>query len=150
MTDSLEDESIINYFSEDREVPKIATDTSLWLEKIAASHQKEILEINYIFCSDDYLLEVNREYLDHDYYTDIITFDNSEDPKNLESDIFISLDRVEENAKDLNISFDKELLRVMAHGLLHLCGFKDKSNADAEHMREQEDSSLILWENMKL
>jgi len=150
MPNSLEEESNINYFSEDKEVPSIANQTDNWLKEIAKSHQKNILEINYIFCSDDYLLNVNREYLNHDYYTDIITFDNSEDSENIESDIFISLDRVEENATELQKTFENELLRVMSHGLLHLCGFKDKSDADAAIMREQEDSSLILWENRSL
>ena len=150
MPNSLEEESNINYFSEDKDVPLIANQTVDWLNEIARSHQKNILEINYIFCSDDYLLNVNREYLNHDYYTDIITFDNSEDSTNLESDIFISLDRVEENATELQKTFENELLRVMSHGLLHLCGFKDKSDSDAAIMREQEDSSLILWENRSL
>jgi len=150
MSDSLEEDSIINFFSEDKEIPTIASKTPLWLKEIANSHHKNILEINYIFCSDDYLLNVNREYLNHDYYTDIITFDNSEDKEHLESDIFISLDRVKDNASQLQKTFENELLRVMAHGLLHLCGFKDKSEADAANMREQEDSSLLLWGNKGL
>lgn len=148
MSNSLEEHSIINYFSEDKEIPLVTKQTSSWLKKIAENHKKDILEINYIFCSDDYLLNVNKEYLNHDYYTDIITFDNSDDPEKLESDIFISLDRVQDNATQLQKTFENELLRVMAHGLLHLCGFKDKSSADAERMREQEDSALILWKNM--
>lgn len=146
---SVEEDSLINYFSEDRDTPALAHKTISWLTKIAESNNKSITEINYIFCSDDYLLKVNQDYLNHDYYTDIITFDNSdEDDDTLESDIFISIDRVEENAITNKASFQSELLRVMSHGLLHLCGFKDKSEEESQEMRKQENLCLSLWQDM--
>ena len=137
--------SLINYFCEETELPTLPKRTSDWLHDIAKSHNYQITEVNYIFCSDNYLLEVNREYLDHDYYTDIITFDNSDEENKIESDIFISIDRVNENADELNIPRGTELLRVMSHGLLHLCGFKDKSEQEAKQMTEQEEKCLDLW-----
>ena len=114
-----------------------------WLKDLSDHYSYEIMELNYIFCSDDYLLSINQEYLDHDTYTDIITFDNREtEEKVIESDIFISVDRVKENAEKLAISFDNELARVMAHGLLHLVGFKDKTENEKTKMREAENEAL--------
>lgn len=100
-------------------------------------------EISVIFCSDEYLLGMNKEYLDHHYFTDIITFPYSEDP--LTADLFISVDRVEDNAKDNGVSFEEELHRVMIHGILHLCGFEDDSEESAVGMRAAEDRYLQLW-----
>lgn len=137
--------SLINYFCEDTRLPVLPKNTIDWLNEIAKSHNHEITQINYIFCSDNYLLNVNREYLDHDYYTDIITFDNSDEDNTIESDIFISIDRVNENADDLNVPRGTELLRVMSHGLLHLCGFKDKTEQESKTMRKQEENCLDLW-----
>lgn len=137
--------SLINYFCEDLELPSLPENTTLWLEEISSTHGFTIEEINYIFCTDEYLLNINREYLDHDYYTDIITFDNSDEQKLLESDIFISLDRVYENADDLNVPRGTELLRVMSHGLLHLCGFKDKTEQESVTMKIHEEKCLTLW-----
>jgi rRNA maturation RNase YbeY len=90
--------------------------------------------LNYIFCSDNYLHQINVEYLDHDTLTDIITFDNSEEEETIEGDIFVSVERVEDNAKDLNVQFDDEILRVLAHGLLHLCGYDDHTDEEEAEM----------------
>ncbi len=98
--------------------------------------------LNFIFCPDDYLLEINRKYLKHDYYTDIITFPYRQHPEPLEADIYISIDRVKENATNLGVSFQDELLRVIIHGVLHLLGYKDKSPEDLARMREMEEQCL--------
>ncbi len=118
-----------------------------WLIKVAKKDLYSISELNYIFCSDEYLHQVNLDYLNHDTYTDIITFDNSEDKKTktIEGDIFISIDRVKENASKFSASFDDELHRVMAHGLLHLMGYKDKSSKDSAVMRKKEEESILLF-----
>ncbi len=121
---------------------------TLWLEKILAFRKKKLGELNYIFCSDEYLLKVNRDHLNHDYYTDVITFDYCE--KNVISgDIFISLDMITYNAKKFLTSQENELKRVMAHGLLHLCGLKDKTEQDSKSMRKAEEEALQLWEESK-
>lgn len=136
----------INFFEEDINLPILNIEkVKTWLIDIAKNNSNVIEEINYIFCSDEYLLKVNIEYLDHDYYTDIITFDNSEIDDVIEGDIFISLDRIKDNSKSLNESFDNELLRVLAHGLLHLIGFNDKTNEDQEEMTKQENLALELY-----
>jgi rRNA maturation RNase YbeY len=109
-----------------------------WLNEVAKQEGKKILELSYVFCSDDYLLQINQEYLNHDTLTDIVTFDNSEDPKKIEGDIFISIDRVKENGEKLGTS-KTELERVMVHGLLHLLGYKDKKKEDKAAMTEKED-----------
>jgi probable rRNA maturation factor len=109
-----------------------------WLNEVAKQEGKKILELSYVFCSDDYLLQINQEYLNHDTLTDIVTFDNSEDPKKIEGDIFISIDRVIENGEKLGTS-ETELERVMVHGLLHLLGYKDKKKEDKAVMTEKED-----------
>ncbi len=141
----LESDIEIYYFSEDRDVPNITSKTSIWLLEIAGNYGFKIECINYIFCSDDYILDINKTYLQHDYYTDIITFDNSEEQGHIESDIFISVDRVLENEQTLDVPRGTEILRVMAHGLLHLCGLKDKSSEEALLMREAEEKCLLLW-----
>ena len=114
-----------------------------WLLDLILSFGKDLDYINYIFCSDDYLLEINKTYLNHDYYTDIITFPYNQDDR-IESDIFISLDRVIDNSSDLNVLYRDELHRVMAHGVLHLCGLTDKSKEEASIMRKAEDEALKL------
>ena len=118
-----------------------------WLEELAKSHQSTIEEIQYIFCSDDYLLDINRTHLNHDYYTDIITFPYKEGSE-IASDIFISVDRVKENASTYEVSFLEEMLRVMAHGLLHLIGFKDKKEEEAQVMRQKEEEALTLYHQL--
>jgi len=109
-----------------------------WLNEVARQEGKRILELTYVFCSDDYLLQINQEYLNHDTLTDIVTFDNSEDPNKIEGDIFISIDRVKENGDALGTK-ETELGRVMVHGLLHLLGYKDKKKEDKVLMTEKED-----------
>lgn len=114
-----------------------------WFEDVCKNEGKILSDISLIFCSDEYLLEVNRQHLDHDYYTDIITFDYCEGNEIL-GDLFISVDRVKENASEFNVLFDEELNRVMIHGVLHLCGYKDKTNEDELLMRKKEDEALSL------
>ncbi len=115
-----------------------------WLSGIIQSHYFQLENLTYIFCSDEYLLEINQEYLDHDTYTDIITFNNADEPEVIESDIFISIDRVKENATNLNVPFLDELHRVMAHGVLHLLGYDDKDPELKQLMRTAEDNCLSL------
>lgn len=110
-----------------------------WIKSIATQEGKQMGELSYIFCSDEYLLQVNREYLNHDYYTDIITFDNAEEEGVIEGDIFVSIDRVRDNATTLQVPFETELRRVLAHGVLHLCGYKDKTPTDEQLMRTKEN-----------
>ena len=112
-----------------------------WLEDVVVSKKKSIVQLTYIFCSDEYLLNINQTYLNHDYFTDIITFPYKQGNE-IESDIFISIDRIEENARTFDSTFERELLRVMAHGVLHLLGYKDKSTEEEAEMREQEDWAL--------
>ena len=114
-----------------------------WYTKVSLQEYKELGDVTIIFCSDDYLLEVNREHLEHDYYTDIITFDYSDFPT-VSGDLFISVDRVKENASDFNVSFEHELHRVIIHGFLHLCGYFDKTNEDELLMRSKENQALSL------
>jgi len=113
-----------------------------WLVNITSSYGFTINTLNYIFCSDDYLHKINIQFLNHDTLTDIITFDNSIEPKTIESDIFISIDRVKENALEFEKDFEEELRRVIVHGALHLCGLKDKSKKDKLAMREAEENAL--------
>ena len=106
---------------------------------------KPLGELQYIFCSDDYLLEINRQYLDHDFYTDIITFDLSEKGQPINAEIYISVDRVRENAREFGTSLKKEMQRVIFHGALHLCGYKDKTSAQEKEMRQMEEKYLKLY-----
>ncbi|MCP2026387.1 rRNA maturation RNase YbeY [Flavobacterium sp. HSC-32F16] len=115
-----------------------------WLSAVIVSEKKNEGEINYIFCDDEYLHKINVEYLNHDTLTDIISFDYTVGNE-LNGDIFVSVERVEDNAKDFNVSFEEELKRVLAHGILHYCGYKDKSDADAELMRSKEDEKIAMF-----
>jgi rRNA maturation RNase YbeY len=119
-----------------------------WLVQVAGQYGLGIRSLVYIFCSDEYLHKLNVEYLDHDTLTDIITFDYNEDagPGRVAGELYISLDRIKDNAQDLNEPWERELARVMAHGLLHLCGLKDKTDAEAQKMRAAEQTALTLWE----
>ena len=121
-----------------------ADDYLNWISLVITSESYVLGEINYIFCNDDYLHKINLEYLNHDTLTDIITFDNTEDNV-INSDIFISTERVADNANDFNVSFQDELLRVMIHGILHLCGYKDKTDIEASLMRSKEDEKIKLF-----
>jgi probable rRNA maturation factor len=135
----------IEFFSEDVEFElKNPENISEWIADVIELHDQELVNLTYIFCSDDYLHDINVEYLDHDTLTDIITFNNADMEGTVEGDIFISVDRVRDNATDLGISFDDELHRVLIHGVLHLLGFKDKTKDEEALMRKQEDSSLSL------
>lgn len=115
-----------------------------WLKQVAAENGYTVGDINYIFCSDAYLLEMNKQYLGHDYYTDIITFDNRENPesKKVDGDIFISIDTVRANGEEYGEGFVRELHRVMAHGLLHLTGYDDGTEAEQKQMRQAENAAL--------
>ena len=117
---------------------------SNWITNIIASEKKLEGEINYIFCDDDYLHKINLQYLNHDTLTDIISFDYSEG-NFLQGDIFISIERVQDNAMDFNISLLEELKRVMAHGILHYCGYKDKSAEEEKIMRQKEEEKMMMF-----
>jgi probable rRNA maturation factor len=114
-----------------------------WIKTITEKEKHKVGTINYIFCTDDELLEINVKHLNHNTLTDIITFDYTEG-KTINSDIFISIERVLENAEKFKVTFDEEFHRVMIHGILHLCGYKDKSKVDAELMRKKENAALKI------
>ena len=117
---------MLKFFSEEIDFKlTLPQKTSKWIKTISESEGYDLISLNYIFCSDEYLLEINKQYLDHDYYTDIITFDNSEDEGKIEGDIYISVDRVKENADTFGTDFETEMRRVLIHGLLHLMGYTD-------------------------
>lgn len=122
-----------------------------WLKEVAARGGYTAGDINYVFCGDDYLLEMNKQYLGHDYYTDIITFDNREDAasKRVDGDIFISIDTVRANGEEYGEGFERELHRVMAHGLLHLTGYDDGTEAEQKQMRAAENAALALLDEIK-
>jgi len=133
---------VINYFNEDTKIPKFKRRLySNWIKSIVNKYGYKLGEINYIFCSDKYILEINRQYLNHDYFTDIITFNYNND-KLISSDIYISIDTVAKNAEYYNVKFENELNRVMIHGILHLLGFDDKSEDEKIVMRNKEDEAL--------
>lgn len=117
-----------------------------WLKAIAENDGYKITDLNYIFCTDEYLHKINLDYLNHDTYTDIITFDNSEEEKLIEGDIFVSIERIIDNAEKLESGVEKEIQRVMSHGLLHLMGYKDKNKKDKKIMREMEDRCISLYQ----
>lgn len=140
----------INFFTEDISFNlKQRIHIRNWIQKVILSKGAKLNKINYIFCSDEYLKAVNIEYLNHDYYTDIITFDNSEEENQLEGDIYISIDRVRENSQQFGKAFENELQRVMIHGILHLIGYGDKSEEEAEQMRHEEEASLLLFPSVE-
>lgn len=135
----------IEFFSEDIDFSlENPGQVSEWIATVINQHGQELSFLTYIFCSDDYLHEINLEYLDHDTLTDIITFNNADEEGIIEGDIFISVDRVRDNALDHGTSFTDELHRVIIHGVLHLLGFKDKTEEEEALMRKEEDSSLSL------
>jgi probable rRNA maturation factor len=115
-----------------------------WLSAVIVSENKSEGEINYIFCDDEYLHKINVEYLDHDTLTDVISFDYTMGNE-ISGDVFVSVERVLDNSKDYNTSFDEELKRVLVHGLLHYCGYKDKSEADETVMRNKEEEKLTMF-----
>ncbi|MCK8140482.1 rRNA maturation RNase YbeY [Flavobacterium sp. I-SCBP12n] len=117
---------------------------ALWLSRVIASESKKEGEINYIFCDDEYLHKINVEYLNHDTLTDVISFDYSVGNE-INGDCFISVERVKDNALDFNVTFDEEIKRVLAHGILHYCGYKDKTESDEAIMRQKEDDKIALF-----
>lgn len=129
---------MINYFYENVAPISDEEKRAEWLEKLILEEGKKPGDINYILCNDEYLLDINRQYLDHDYYTDIITFDYCKG-KIISGDIFLSLQRVLDNASMLETKQEEELNRVLAHGILHLCGYKDKTEEEQKTMRSKED-----------
>ncbi len=115
-----------------------------WLSNVISSENKSEGEINYIFCDDQYLVEINQQYLDHDTLTDIISFDYSIGNE-IHGDVYISIERVKDNAIDFNVSFEEELKRVLVHGVLHYCGYKDKTESDEQLMRSKEDEKIQMF-----
>ncbi|WP_304036336.1 rRNA maturation RNase YbeY [Mesonia mobilis] len=135
---------MINFFSENNFELEDNVGYEKWLQNVIISEEKKEGDINYIFCDDEYLHEINVKYLNHDDYTDIISFDNAVG-NILHGDIFISTERVAENAEKFQVSFQEELKRVIAHGLLHFCGYKDKTDDEAQLMREKEDEKIKMF-----
>ena len=132
----------ISFYAEDIELPAIKKEAvSNWIRKVAETYGKKTGDISYIFCSDEKILEVNRQYLQHDYYTDIITFDYCEGDR-LSGDLFISLDTIRTNAEQFGASYEDELHRVIIHGILHLCGINDKGPGEREVMEAAENKAL--------
>ena len=135
---------MITYSSENVPFPRIRRrDTTAWIRRVAGTYGKKVGEVGYLFCDDEKILEVNREYLQHDYYTDIITFDYDEGDV-INGDIVISLDTVRSNAEQLGKAYDEELHRVIIHGILHLCGLNDKGPGEREQMEAAENRALAL------
>ena len=141
---------MITYNVDGVKMPKIKKrDTSACIRKVAASHGRKVGEIGYMFVDDEKILEVNNEYLGHDYYTDVITFDYDEDDV-INGDIVISLDTVRTNAEQFGKTYDDELHRVIIHGILHLCGINDKGPGEREIMEENENKALALLEGASI
>ena len=135
---------MITYSAENVKMPKIRKrDTSAWIKKVAASYGRKVGEIGYLFVDDEKILEVNNEYLGHDYYTDIITFDYDEDDI-ISGDLVISIDTVRSNAELFSKPYEEELFRVIIHGILHLCGINDKGPGEREIMEQEENKALAL------
>ena len=138
----------ISYTTDGVEMPSFDTQRiENWIVSVARGFGKTVGAVTYIFCNDDKILEVNRKYINHDYYTDIITFDYSS-PMRISGDVFISLDTVRSNAILLGKTYDNELMRVIIHGILHLCGVNDKGPGEREIMERHEDEALALLSNM--
>ncbi|MBR3521142.1 MAG: rRNA maturation RNase YbeY [Prevotella sp.] len=135
---------MITYQAEGVKMPKIRRrETTAWIRSVAATYGRKVGEVGYLFCGDEKILEVNREYLGHDYYTDIITFDYDEGDT-LNGDLVISLDTVRSNAELFNRDYDEELHRVIIHGILHLCGINDKGPGEREKMEAAENKALAM------
>lgn len=136
----------VNFFTEDIsfKLPN-PIKVSRWIQSAIKLEKHKLDNLNYIFCSDEYLNAMNVEYLNHTTFTDIITFSSSDQPGTIEGDIFISIDRVRENSKKFSQSFEAELHRVLIHGVLHLIGYRDKTGKEKLLMRQKEDAYLSLW-----
>ena len=137
-------ESKINFYSENEFILEETNKHAKWIEDVIASENMKLEEINYIFCDDEYMLKLNVEFLNHDTYTDIITFNNNVG-RILQGDIFISTERVKENAETFGVIFEEELRRVLSHGILHLCGYNDKTETDSLIMRDKEEEKMKLF-----
>ena len=138
----------ISYTTDGVEMPSFDTQRiENWIVSVARGFGKAVGAVTYIFCNDDKILEVNRKYINHDYYTDVITFDYSR-PMRISGDVFISLDTVRSNAILLGKTYDNELMRVIIHGILHLCGVDDKGPGEREIVARDEDEALALLSNM--
>ena len=136
---------MITYSSENIPFPKIPRrETTAWIRQVAQLHGYKVGDVGYLFCNDEKILEVNNEFLGHDYYTDIITFDYDEG-NTINGDIVISLDVVRSNAEKYKKDYDEELHRVIIHGILHLCGINDKGPGEREIMEKEENKALKLW-----
>jgi probable rRNA maturation factor len=136
---------VIYFYNEDIKKPVLKYQViKKWIKAVILKHERRVGDISFIFCSDEYLLSINREYLNHDYYTDIITF-NYDDGLLINGDIFISCETVVKNAKEFNCSVEDEFLRVIIHGILHLIGFDDTDDALQEEMTQKENESLSLY-----
>lgn len=138
---------MIEFASQGVEMPDIDIRlTSEWIREVAASHSRVVGNINYLFMNDEDMLQANRQFVGHDYYTDIITFDYTRGDR-IAGDIMISLDTVASNAEKFGVPFSRELKRVIIHGILHLCGINDKGPGEREIMEANEDAALALWDN---
>ncbi len=131
----------LNYYFEEIEDFPISQNIDKWIENTILSEKRKAGDISFIFCSDDYLLNINQEYLNHDYYTDVITFDYVQEDE-ISGDIFISVERIRDNAVGFNATFEDELNRIMIHGVLHLLGYKDKSEQEKQIMTDKENEYL--------
>lgn len=135
----------VSFFTEGIDMPDInKTDIRNWVKNVAELHSKRLGPVSYIFCDDNKILEVNKQFLQHDYYTDIITFDYTEGDK-ISGDLFISLDTVRTNAEQFGQDYNTELHRVIIHGILHLCGINDKGPGEREIMEAEENKALALF-----
>ena len=135
---------MITYSAENVKFPNIKRrETTAWIRRVAATYGKKVGEVGYLFCDDEHILSVNNEYLGHDYYTDIITFDYSEGDV-ISGDLFISLDTVRTNAEQVGATYEQELNRVIIHGILHLCGINDKGPGEREIMEAAENKALSM------
>ena len=133
------------YFLDRNPTLKERTRLKIFIEKLFLFEKKKIGNLSYIFCSDEYLLGINKNFLKHDFYTDVITFDLSPSKNEIEGEVYVSVDRIKDNAKQLGVSFKEELHRVIFHGALHLCGYKDKRKANEQQMRSAENKYLELY-----
>jgi rRNA maturation RNase YbeY len=130
------------YFLDRKPALKERTRLKLFIEELFAKEKKSLKNLSYIFCSDEHLLGINKDFLKHDFYTDVITFDLSNSKVETEGEVYLSVDRIKDNAKQLGVSFKEELHRVIFHGALHLCGYKDKNKTDELQMRSAENKYL--------
>jgi probable rRNA maturation factor len=133
------------YFLDRNPVLKERTRLKAFIEKLFLAEKKKLGNLSYIFCSDEQLLSINQDFLKHDFYTDVITFDLSSSNKEIDGEVYVSVDRIKDNANQLGNSFKEELHRVILHGALHLCGYKDKKKTDQQQMTQAENKYLNIY-----